>query len=330
MTTPDAETDEAPLLQVAGLSKNYKTGAGQTVQALRDVSFSLARGEVLGVVGESGCGKSTLGQTLLRRIEPTAGRILFNGSDVTAFSRRELRDWRRHAQIVFQDPFGSLNPKHTVAMLLGEPLAVFAMGSRQQRADRIAELLELVGLPSQSASRYPHEFSGGQRQRIAIARALATNPCFLVCDEAVSALDVSIQSQIINLLLRLREQLNLTLLFISHDLSVIRHLSDRVAVMYLGKIVETAPSEAVMTNAQHPYTRALLSSIPQTLESAPARIVLQGELPDPVDLPTGCVFHPRCPERNGRIDTLCTGTEPALNTISPMGKVACHLHHGEL
>ncbi|MDB4223988.1 ATP-binding cassette domain-containing protein [Granulosicoccus sp.] len=315
-----------PVLQIRNLSKHYPSSGGMPLVAVNDVTLSINPGEVLGVVGESGCGKSTLGRTVLRLAEPTYGEILYAGRDITTLNRHELKSMRKDAQIVFQDPFGALNPQHSVGQIIEEPLLVHKLGSRQQRVARVTELLELVGLPTNSDKNYPHEFSGGQRQRIAIARALASNPSFLVCDEAVSALDVSVQSQILNLLMELRQRLNLAMMFISHDLSVIRHISDRVAVMYLGKIVENAPTEQIMSNPQHPYTQALLSAIPNPLAERKARIILQGELPDPADPPTGCIFHTRCHKRQLEIDSQCINTVPKLLEVSTGCSVACHLH----
>jgi len=283
------------LLSVQRLSKTYRGGGDTTVHAVTDVSFTLGAGEVLGVVGESGCGKSTLGRALLRLIEPTSGTVTFDGTDVTALSRRDLKKLRRDMQIVFQDPFGSLNPRHSVGTIIGEPLKVHRSGSAHERKKRVGELLALVGLPGDAVNRYPHEFSGGQRQRIAIARALALTPKLLVADEAVSALDVSIQSQIINLIAGLQKRLSISMLFISHDLSVIRHVSNRVAVMYLGRIVEIGATEDIMQLPKHPYTQALISAIPRPDRKRQQRIVLQGDLPDPSHPPNGCALHARCP-----------------------------------
>jgi len=313
------------LVDVLNLSKHYPTDGGKQIVALDNISLTIEKGEVLGIVGESGCGKSTLGRTLLRLEEPTRGRICFDGRDITAIKGQQLRSLRKQAQIVFQDPFGSLNPQHKVGKLIGEPLQVHKLGDRKAQASRVLELLDWVDLPGDAISHYCHEFSGGQRQRIAIARALACNPTFLVCDEAVSALDVSIQSQILNLLMDLRERLDLSMLFISHDLSVIRHISDRVAVMYLGRIVETANTEAIMNNPQHPYTRALLSAIPHPLMMQKTRIVLKGEMPDPANPPSGCNFHTRCQERHVGIEKLCVDTVPELQVHSSESNVACHL-----
>lgn len=309
------------LLDVRNLSKTYPGPNGRAVQAVSDVSLTLDAGEVLGIVGESGCGKSTLGRAILRLIEPTAGQIRFKGQDWMALHGSALKVARKNAQIIFQDPFGALNPRHSVGHIIAEPLIVHGVGDRAARAARVAELLALVGLPADAGARYPHEFSGGQRQRIAIARALALNPAMIVADEAVSALDVSIQSQIINLIADLRRRLGLAILFISHDLSVIRHVSDRIAVMYLGRIVETGAAEQVMNRPLHPYTQALLSAIPRAGVSRAGRIVLQGEVPDPANPPPGCAFHTRCPVAQDG----CRATRPNLRRGPQGGEVACHL-----
>ena len=315
------------LLEVRNLSKTYPGANGRTVRAVSDVSFDLDSGEVLGVVGESGCGKSTLGRSLLRLIEPSAGEVRFDGRAVTRATAAQMKALRRDLQIIFQDPFGSLNPRHRVGTIIGEPLVVHGVGNRESRDARVRELLKLVGLPEDAGRRFPHEFSGGQRQRIAIARALALDPKLIVADEAVSALDVSIQSQIINLIAALQKRLNLSLLFISHDLSVIRHVSDRIAVMYLGRIVEIGPAEAIMEGPSHPYTQALLSAIPKPGQREGKRIVLEGELPDPANPPEGCAFHTRCPH----VMDICRRERPALarragDGAITAGEVACHLY----
>jgi peptide/nickel transport system ATP-binding protein/oligopeptide transport system ATP-binding protein len=313
------------LLEVDDLATHY-AGRGGIVRAVDGVSFSLAAGEVLGIVGESGCGKSTLGRTILRLLGPTAGTIRFQGEDITRLDRQAMGRHRRDMQVVFQDPFGSLNPRHRVGEIVGEPLAVHRIGDRAARAVRVAELLAMVGLPPDAQRRYPHEFSGGQRQRIAIARALALEPRLLIADEPVSALDMSIQSQIINLLAGLRARLGLAMLFISHDLSVIRHVSDRIAVMYLGRIVEIGPAAEIFARPAHPYTQALLSAVPHTDPSRRrARILLSGEMPDPANPPTGCAFHTRCRHAEPR----CATARPDLSArrVDDLAArdVACHL-----
>jgi peptide/nickel transport system ATP-binding protein/oligopeptide transport system ATP-binding protein len=297
------------------------------LRAVDGVDLDIRRGETLGLVGESGCGKSTLGNALLRLVEPTAGTVVFDGIDVTALDRRGLRSLRRRAGMVFQDPFASLDPRRTVAQTVAEPLEVHKLRSgRRERAARVAELLELVGLDPDVGDRYPHEFSGGQRQRVGIARALAGEPDFLVCDEAIASLDVSVQAQVLNLLRRLQRQLGLTLLFISHDLSAVRHLSDRIAVMYLGRIVELGPASAVGSAPQMPYTQALLSAVPvphPALERTRQRIVLRGDVPSPSDVPSGCRFRTRCPAAFEP----CPTVDPALQPVGePDQLAACHLH----
>ncbi len=314
------------LIEVRNINKTFSGPNGTIVRAVSDVSFSIEEGEVLGVVGESGCGKSTLGHSILRLIEPDSGSIIFDGTDMATARRRELKRRRRDVQIIFQDPFGSLNPRHRVGHIIGEPLIVHRIGTKTDRQARVAELLDLVGLPADACERYAHEFSGGQRQRIAIARALALNPRLVVADEAVSALDVSIQSQILNLIADLRRKLGLSILFISHDLSVIRHVSDRIAVMYLGRFVEFGPAHQVMENPQHPYTCALLSAVPTIEGERHARpFIVAGEPPDPANPPDGCAFHSRCPKAMD----ICIGTRPELISRrgNPAGtQTACHLY----
>ncbi len=311
-----------PLLDVRHLTVHYRTQTG-TLRALEDVGFTLAESEVLGIVGESGCGKSTLGRAVLRLTEPTAGEIRFQGEDVRALSGAALRRARRNMQIVFQDPFGALNPRHRVATLIGEPLTIHGLPNRDAR---VAELLGLVGLPPDSGRRYIHEFSGGQRQRIAIARALALSPKLLVADEPVSALDVSIQSQIINLIADLKRRLGLAMLFISHDLSVVRHVSQRIAVMYLGRIVEIGRAAELFDHPAHPYTQALLSAVPQP-PGAPKRerILLEGDLPDPTNPPPGCAFAARC---RHALPECATARPELVIRATPHGprETACHLH----
>lgn len=337
------------ILIVENLVKHYPIRKGVVpktvgfVRAVDGVSFSIPRGKTLGLVGESGCGKTTVGRTILRLIEPTSGRVTFDGHDVFSLAERELRRLRREMQIIFQDPYGSLNPRMTVGAMLEEPILVHGIGSerapnesstsgeprqfklrltqaRRRARQRVAELLTLVGLSPEHASRYPHEFSGGQRQRIGIARALALEPKLIVCDEVVSALDVSIQAQILNLLRELQQSFNLTYLFIAHDLAVVKHISDRVAVMYLGEIVEEAETEEMFANPLHPYTQALLSSIPVAVpHKKRGRARLEGDVPTPINPPRGCRFHTRCPIAIEE----CKAGQPPLIEIRPDHKVAC-------
>jgi oligopeptide transport system ATP-binding protein len=294
------------------------------IKAVDGVSFHIKKGETLGLVGESGSGKTTTGQAILQIDRPTGGKIFFDGRDITNVSKKERRSLRRGMQMIFQDPFGSLNPRMKVRDIIGEPLVVHGMaGGRKDYRSRTSELLEIVGLDSDMGDRYPHEFSGGQRQRIGVARALAVNPSFIVCDEPISALDVSIQAQIINLLEDLQEQFTLTYLFIAHDLSVVRHISDRIAVMYLGEIVEIAPRGDLYRNPLHPYTRALLSAVPipnPRVEAQREHILLKGEVPSPLNPPSGCHFHPRCAEAKG----ICSSQKPQMKEIMHGHSVACH------
>jgi len=321
----------ASLLEVRDLVKYFRVGGGLfgsragVVRAVDGVSFEIRRGETLGLVGESGCGKTTTGRCILQLERPTSGQIVFEGRDLTVLGEDELRPIRRKMQVIFQDPYSSLNPRMTVGQIIAEPLAVHGIvPDRTQRAQRVSELLSHVGLLPQHGHRYPHQLSGGQRQRVGIARALAVEPSLIVCDEPVSALDVSIQAQIINLLEDLQAQFGLTYLFVAHDLSVVRHISDRVAVMYLGKIVEITDRKSLYDIPLHPYTKALLSAVPipdPVLEAQRERTVLGGEVPSPLNPPPGCVFHPRCPIAVDR----CRLEVPDLREIRPGHKAACLL-----
>jgi oligopeptide transport system ATP-binding protein len=318
------------LLKLDRIEKHFPTKTGwfgekAHVRAVDDVSLEVGEGETLGLVGESGCGKSTLGRTILRLLEPTRGTVTFDGTDVTRLGSGDLRRFRRHMQMIFQDPYASLNPRMTVGATLSEPLEIHGIGkSRKERSDRVGELLGKVGLRADAATRYPHEFSGGQRQRIGIARALAVEPRFIVADEPISALDVSIQAQIVNLLMDLQRGEKLTYLFISHDLKIVQHIADRVAVMYLGKIVELADAARIYQEPLHPYTKALLSAVPvPDPERRRQRIVLEGDVPSPMAPPPGCPFHPRCPVADKPPD--CKATLPVLREVRPGHYAACHV-----
>jgi oligopeptide/dipeptide ABC transporter ATP-binding protein len=338
---------QAPIVELRGVAKHFAakiawprteppaplhvrawhalTRMPATVRAVDDVSLAIASGETVGLVGESGCGKSTLGRALLRLVEPTAGAILFEGRDITRLTARELRPLRRRMQMIFQDPYASLDPRMTIRAAIAEPLEIHALGATAAaRRERVAALLAKVGLPADAAARYPHELSGGQRQRVGIARALAVEPAFVVCDEPISALDVSIQAQIVNLLQDLQADAKLTYLFISHDLNVVRHICDRVAVMYLGRIVELATADALYAEAKHPYTQALLSAVPRVDPAARGkRVVLQGDVPSPLAPPAGCPFHPRCPVQDK--PAACFTELPKLRVLGNGSQAACHV-----
>ena len=318
------------LIQVRGLKKYFPITRGVLVQreigavkAVDDVTFDIYRGETLGLVGESGCGKTTTGRTLIQLYKPTSGRVFYEGDDLTEIDGKDLRALRKRMQMIFQDPYASLNPRWTISRIIGEPLIVHKIARGRAKSDRVAELLETVRLNSSYMNRYPHEFSGGQRQRIGVARALASDPEFIVCDEPISALDVSIQAQIVNLLEDLQTELGLTYLFIAHDLSMVRHICSRVAVMYLGTIVELAERDELYNNPLHPYTQALLSAVPipdpRTTRSRD-RIILEGDPPSPANPPTGCRFHPRC----GKAREECSLETPGWNEVKPGHWLACH------
>ncbi len=330
-TGPTSRMDgKKVLVEVKNLKKHFPIKSGivfqrevAAVKAVDGVTFHIYEGETLGLVGESGCGKSTTGRTILQLYRPTEGSVKFEGVELTELKGNALRRMRRKMQMVFQDPYASLNPRMSVGRIVAEPLVVHGIGTKKEREERVAELLELVGLNPYFVRRYPHEFSGGQRQRIGLARALALNPKFIVADEPISALDVSIQAQVVNLMQELQENLGLTYLFIAHDLSMVRHLCDRVAVMYLGKIVEVAESEELYTNPLHPYTQALLSAVPvpdPVVEETRQRIILKGDVPSPINPPKGCNFNTRCPVS---VD-VCFSQEPELVEVLPEHWVACH------
>lgn len=319
-----------PLLKVQGLKKYFPVKSGifgqvtGQVKAVDDVSFYVNEGETLGIVGESGCGKSTTGRMLMRLLEPTAGSIEFNGRNLASLSSAEMRKARRDIQMVFQDPYASLNPRHSIGQILEEPLIVHGLGDAKERKKRVSDLLKIVGLSDYHAKRYPHQFSGGQRQRIGIARALMTNPKLIIADEPVSALDVSIQAQVLNLMQDLQKDLKLTYIFIAHDLGVVRHISDRVGVMYLGKMVELSESEELYTNPLHPYTKGLLSAVPvPDPDFKREQILIEGDIPSPSNPPTGCAFHTRCPFKS----EICTKVVPTLTEVKKGHSVACHLYN---
>lgn len=324
--------DDQPILEVRNLRKHFPLKKGVLlrtyahVKAVDGVDFSIYKGETVGLVGESGCGKSTLGLLILRLIEPTMGTILFDGKDIPGLDAKELRALRKDLQVVFQDPFSSLNPKKNIETIVGESFLVHRMGDRAAMRKKVDELLQVVGIRPEYRDRYPHEFSGGQRQRIGIARALSVDPKLIVCDEPVSALDVSIQAQILNLLQELQEKLNLTYLFISHDLNVVKHICDRILVMYLGKLVEVADNNQLYTHPHHPYSQALLSSTPQIDASGKKqRILLEGDVPSPVNPPSGCHFHTRCEKAMD----ICSRKFPSLIEVDNQHYVRCFLYHSE-
>ena len=320
--------DKKVLLEVQKVKKEFVTSKSLTgkplkiVHAVDSVDLTIYEGETIGVVGESGCGKSTLGRCILQLIRPTAGNVLHRGEDITKLNKEQMRQMRRKMQLIFQDPYASLNPRMTVLELIMAPLEAFGIGTMEERVQRVKEIMELVGMPENMMNRYPHEFSGGQRQRIVIARALVLNPEFVVCDEPVSALDVSVRAQVLNLIQELKKKKHLTYMFISHDLSVVKYISDRIAVMYLGRIVEIAEKNELYNNPQHPYTKALLSAIPiPDVDNKMKREILTGDVPSPLNPPSGCYFHTRCKYATERCKTEC----PALHDVGNGHMVACHL-----
>lgn len=320
--------DKKVLLEVQKVKKEFVTSKSLTgkplkiVHAVDSVDLTIYEGETIGVVGESGCGKSTLGRCILQLIRPTAGNVLYRGEDITKLNKEQMRQMRRKMQLIFQDPYASLNPRMTVLELIMAPLDAFGIGTMEERVQRVKEIMELVGMPENMMNRYPHEFSGGQRQRIVIARALVLNPEFVVCDEPVSALDVSVRAQVLNLIQELKKKKHLTYMFISHDLSVVKYISDRIAVMYLGRIVEIAEKNELYNNPQHPYTKALLSAIPiPDVDNKMKREILTGDVPSPLNPPSGCYFHTRCKYATERCKTEC----PALHDVGNGHMVACHL-----
>ena len=327
-----ADTNErTPLLKVEHLSKEFPAESGmfvkrfskRVVSAVNDISFEIYPGETFGLVGESGCGKSTTGRTIMRLTKPTAGKVFFQGKDVAEMSKHEIKDMRREMQFIFQDPYASLNPRMTIGEIVSEPMTIHGVGTKEERIERVRELLDVVGLNPEHINRYPHEFSGGQRQRVGIARALAVDPEFIVCDEPVSALDVSIQAQVVNMFEDLQQDMGLTYLFIAHDLSVVKHISNRIGVMYLGKLVELADSFELIAHSVHPYTRSLISAIPvadPVTARQSHRIVLQGDVPSPLNPPSGCRFRTRCPYADER----CAAEVPEFKEVSSGHWAACH------
>lgn len=329
--TLQTSSETGPLLNVQGLKKYFPVtgplgrlgGIKGQVKAINDVSFQLYRGETYGLVGESGSGKSTTGKTIMRLQEPTSGKVIYKNQNIIHFSKKELLPVRKNLQMVFQDPYSSLNPRIRIGKALEEPLAIHSLANKSERRERVFDILDKVGLQIEHYYHYPHEFSGGQRQRLGIARALISNPEIIICDEPVSALDVSIQSQVINLLQQLQEDFYLTYLFITHDISVVRHISNRIGVLYLGKIVEEAPTESLFDSPSHPYTQALFSAVPgKHFKQGRERIVLKGEIPSPLSPPSGCMFHTRCPVAKD----ICKAVIPQMTKIAPRHYVACHLY----
>lgn len=321
--------NQEKLLEVRNLKKHFPIKGGLLrrtighVKAVEDISFTMEYGETLGIVGESGSGKSTLGRTIIRLLDPTEGQIIFQGKDISNLSRKQMRPHRKDIQMVFQDPYASLNPRMTIGQLVEEPLLIHTDLSKKDRLDKVRELLNIVGLNDEAINRYPHEFSGGQRQRIGIARALVVRPKLIIADEPVSALDVSIQSQVINLMMDLQRDFHLSYLFIAHDLSVVKHISDRIGVMYLGKMVEIAPKKELFSSPLHPYTQALLSAVPVPDPKAKReRVILKGDIPSAANPPSGCVFHTRCPKAFDQ----CSAVKPELKEVAPKHFVACHLY----
>jgi oligopeptide transport system ATP-binding protein len=316
--------EKKTLIEVKNLKKYFNVGSGAILKAVDDISFAIKEGETLGLVGESGCGKSTTGRTIIRLYEATGGEVIYNGKNIHSLNKTEAKEFTKQAQMIFQDPYASLNPRMTVGDIVGEGIDIHNLYTGKQRTEKIFALLNTVGLNKEHASRFPHEFSGGQRQRIGIARSLAIEPKFIVCDEPISALDVSIQAQVVNLLIKLQRDLGLTYLFIAHDLSMVKHISDRVGVMYLGTMVEMASSEELYKNPLHPYTQALLSAIPiadPRVEQSRQRVLLEGDVPSPINPPTGCRFKARCRYAKD----ICSQEMPAFREVAPNHFVACHI-----